>query len=196
MTLATNEFAALIHRVREGCPDAKKELFHRYGDAVRRVVRRCLQQPMRRQFDSVDFEQSVWASFFLGATDRYSFPTADELVAFLSRVAYNKVMDATRERLNQRHDLRRERSLDEPPAPGNSVPLGNNLPGPTHTPSQYVMADERWRKLTSNLPPGHVRILELLHAGHTQAEIAQRLGCDPKTIRRLLDRLREIAFPS
>jgi RNA polymerase sigma factor (sigma-70 family) len=196
MTLATNDFAALLQRVRTGCPDAKKELFERYGEAVRRVVRRWLQQPMRRQYDSVDFEQSVWASFFLGATDRYSFPTADDLVAFLSRVAYNKVMDATRERLNQKHDLRRECSLDEPTSPGSPDPLVNNLPGPTHTPSHYVVADERWRKLTKNLPPGHVRILELLQAGYTQAEIAQRLGCDPKTIRRLLDKLSEIVFPS
>jgi RNA polymerase sigma factor (sigma-70 family) len=137
----------------------------------------------------------VWASFFHNAPQRYSFPTADELVAFLSRVAYNKVMDALRRRLDQAHDARRECSLDEPPTSGDPDPLVNRLPSPTHTPSQYVMADERWRKLTNNLPPGHVRILELLQAGYTQVEIARQLGCDPKTIRRLLDRLSQIVFP-
>jgi RNA polymerase sigma factor (sigma-70 family) len=197
MEQVTNDFKALMDRVRAGCPDAAEELFESYGDAVRRVVRRWLQQPMRRQYDSVDFEQSVWASFFQGTADRYSFLTPKDLVDFLSRVAYNKVMDATRERLGSRRDLRREEcSLNEPLGPGDPDPLVNHLPAPTHTPSQHVMADERWLKLTSNLPPGHVRILELLLAGHTQVEIAERLGCDPKMIRRLLVRLNEIAFPS
>jgi RNA polymerase sigma factor (sigma-70 family) len=197
MDQTIGEFEALMQRIRAGCPDAARELFTRYGDAVRRVVRRWLRQPMRRHYDSTDFEQSVWASFFHTSADRCFFPTPDDLVAFLSQVAYNKVVDATRKRLGSGQDARpQERSLDEPRGPGSADPLVNDLPAPTHTPSHHVMADERWHKLTSNLPPGHVRILELLHAGHTQAEIADRLNCDPKMIRRLLGRLSEIAFPS
>src|SRR5262249_5377435 len=144
-----------------------------------------------------DFEQSVWASFFHVCADRYSFATPEDLVAFLSRVAYNKVVDAARKRFGTPGCSRPQvQSLDEPPGPGTDVPLVNDLPAPNNTPSQLVMADERWHKLTSNLPPGHVRILELLQAGYTQAEIADRLECDPKMIRRLLGRLSEIAFPS
>jgi RNA polymerase sigma factor (sigma-70 family) len=191
----SGEFDALMDRVRAGCPLAAEELFALYGPAVRRVVRRWLQQPLRRHYDSTDFEQSVWASFFVSSAERCSFPTSDDLVAFLSQVAYNKVVDATRKRFGTGQDLRPpERSLDEPAGQDKTDPLVNELPAPTHTPSQHVMADERWQKLTSNLPPGHVRILELLQAGCTQAEIADRLNCDPKMIRRLLGRLSEITF--
>jgi RNA polymerase sigma factor (sigma-70 family) len=197
MDQTKDDFAALMQRVKGGCPDAAQELFARYANAVRSVVRRWLHRPLRRHYDSTDLEQSVWASFFHGPADRCIFPTAEDLVAFLSRIAYNKVVDATRKRFGTGQDSRpAERSLDEPLGPGQTDPLVNELPAPTQTPSQHVMADERWHKLTSNLPPGHVRILELLHAGHTQAEIAERLRCDPKTIRKLLGRLNEIAFPS
>src|SRR4051794_8704712 len=181
MDQTCGDFVALMQRVKAGCPEAAQVLFAQYGDAVRRVVRRWLQQPLRRHFDSTDFEQSVWASFFGDSADRYSFPTPDDLVAFLSQVAYNKVVDATRKRFGSGQDSRPpERSLDEPSGQDKTDTLVNELPAPTHTPSQHLMADERWHKLTSNLPPGHVRILELLQAGCTQAEIADRLNCDPK----------------
>src|SRR5262245_7651335 len=98
------EFEALMHRVRAGSPGAADELFERYGNSVRRVVRRWLHQPLRRHYDSTDFEQSVWASFFQGPADHGIFPTPEDLVAFLSRIAYNKVVDATRKRLGTGQD--------------------------------------------------------------------------------------------
>jgi RNA polymerase sigma factor (sigma-70 family) len=197
MNPSNGEFDDLMRQVRAGSPEAAERLFALYGPAVRGVVRRWLQQPLRRHFDSADLEQSVWASFFHSSAERCSFDTPKDLIAFLSRVAYNKVVDATRKRFGAGQDSRpQERSLDEPLGPDSEDPLVTELPAPTHTPSQHVMADERWHKLTSNLPPGHVRILELLQAGCTQTEIADRLNCDPKMIRRLLGRLNQIAFPS
>lgn len=192
------DFEDLMTRVQAGSQDAAQEVFARYGDAVRRVVRHNLHQRLRRHYDSADFEQSVWGSFFQIPAERYSFPTPDDLVAFLSRVAYNKVMARTRQRLGgtRRHDMRDEVSLDEPHGPNDGATLAGSLPAPTHTPSKYVMADERWLKLTRNLPPGHVRILELMLEGYSDTEIAERLGHDRKVIQRLLERLKDIAFPS
>jgi RNA polymerase sigma-70 factor (ECF subfamily) len=192
---AEREFASLMEQVRSGNQEAAQEVYNRYSDPVRRVVRRWLEQRLRRQYDSADFVQSVWASFFQVPADAYTFPNPDALVAFLSRMAYHKVIETRRKR---RGTLRRgkgdEQSLDEPPPdkPRNS-PLAQALPGPTQTPSQYMMADERWEGLLRRLPPGHKRVLELLREGHTHTEIADRLGIDRKVIQRLLDRLKELA---
>ncbi len=192
------EFDELMVRVRSGCPKAAEELFSRYSDAVRRVVRRWLAERLRRQYDSTDFVQSVWGSFFQVDLDNFTFQTPSDLIAFLSRMAYNKVIDATRKRLGtQRGGAGRwEQSLDAPPSSDASLPLGCALPAPTHTPSQYAMADERWQQLISNLPPGHRRILELLREGHDYVEIADRLGVDRKSVQRVVNRLREIARSS
>lgn len=54
------------------------------------------------------------------------------------------------------------------------------------TPSQYVMADERWQQLLQSQPPGHRRVLELLRAGHSHVDIAQIEGMDRRVIERLL----------
>lgn len=194
MEESSTEFGQLMERVRAGCPEAARALYERYAKAVRRVVRCRLSRLTRRHFDSQDVSQSVWASFFEEKTDQYAFGTPEDLIAFLGRVAYNKVVDKTRYALGGRRDVRREQSLDAPQGAEDRDPLNDALPAPAHTPSKYILADERWQKLTRNLPPGHVRILEMRLEGHSQAEIARRLGCDRKLVQRLLERLEEIAF--
>jgi RNA polymerase sigma factor (sigma-70 family) len=183
-------FEELLTRVRNGDHEAIATLYKLYSEPVRWVVRRMLRTQLRRRYDSFDFVQSVWTSFVQLPHTDYSFNTPEELVAFLSRIAYNKVAGTTRQRLGgtQRHDMRREASLDAPM--GGDQPLGATLPGRTHTPSQYMIANERWAKIIDGLPAGHVRVLELLRDGYSHVEIKHDLGIHPKVIQRLLHRLR------
>jgi RNA polymerase sigma factor (sigma-70 family) len=178
-----------MERVRGGCPDAARELYDRYSDPVQRVVRRRLAQKLRREYDSTDFLQSVWASFFNVPVDRFTFANPQALVAFLSQVAYNKVADAARARVGtQKRTLSRETPLDSP-GPCGRAPLAEVL-ATSATPSQYVMAEERWQKLLDAHPPGHRRVLELLRQGHSHVEITRLVGVHPKVIQRLVQQLR------
>jgi RNA polymerase sigma factor (sigma-70 family) len=184
-----HEFEQLMQRVGAGSQDAARELFERYGHHVRRVVRKMLQHRLRRRYDSADFTQSVWASFFQVPAENYSFPTPESLVAFLSQIACNKVLEVTRKRLGTScHNMEREQSLDTPhPEQGGNV--GEALHARQASPSQYVIADERWQRMIRGLPPGHRRVLELLRDGHSHVEIAEKLGVDRKVIQRLLEHL-------
>lgn len=185
----TTSFETLLGRVRQGDPEAVAKLYELYSDPVRRVVRRMLRTKLRRRYDSVDFVQSVWASFVDLSHAKYTFETPEDLVAFLSRIAYNKVAETTRQRLGtQKYDMNRETSLDAPTS--GCDPLGAVLPGRTFTPSQYVIADERWEKIIRGVPEGHRRVLELLRQGYSHVEISRTLDVHPKVIQRLLNRLR------
>src|SRR5688572_561220 len=107
-------FEELLARAHSGDNEALGQLFELYSDPVRRVVRRMLRSRLRRRYDSADFVQSVWASFVQLPLSNYTFTTPDDLVAFLARIAYNKVAETTRQRLGtQKHDMRRETSLDD-----------------------------------------------------------------------------------
>jgi RNA polymerase sigma factor (sigma-70 family) len=181
-------FEQLLDRARTGDNEAIGQLFTLYSDHVRRIVRRMLHERMRRQYDSLDFVQSVWLSFLDLSRHAGTFKTAEELVAFLSKIAYNKVIETTRKKFNtQKRDLDRERSLDEIP-PGQDDPLANLLPGRSATPSQYAIADERWELIVEGLSPGHRRVMELLRDGYSQSEISRLLGVDLKLIQRLRNR--------
>jgi DNA-directed RNA polymerase specialized sigma24 family protein len=179
-------FEQLLSRARAGDRAAMGELFLLYSDPVLRVVRRKLPGALRRRYDSGDFVQSVWTSFVQLPLEDYSFATPEDLVAFLSRIAYNKVAETARQGLGgTARDLRRETSLDAP----KEEPVGRHLSARLPTPSQHAIAEECWQRITRGLPAGHVGVLELLRDGHAPLEISRRLGVHAKVIQRLRERL-------
>jgi RNA polymerase sigma-70 factor (ECF subfamily) len=182
MNDVATEFETLMARARAGSREAVDELYRLYGDHVRRIVRRRLHQRLRTQYDSIDFAQAAWASFVAVPAQRYDFQTPEDLVSFLCSIASNKVIEAYRQRLrSKKRDASRERPLNETK---DQAALGRDP-----TPSQVVMADERWNQLVEGLPDTLRQALDLLRRGHTHQEIAERLGVHPKALQRLLRRL-------
>lgn len=180
------EFVRLINAVRAGEPQAHAVLFEQYGAAVRAAVRRQLDPRLRKQFDSIDFVQDVWTSFMGEPLRKYEFLTPAALIGFLCKVARDKLVDATRRHLGTgKRDLTRDCPLA---ADGNVFPADDRQA----TPSQLVIADERWAELIASLPPGQRAILERLRDGHTQSEIAEQLGISLSTVARVVRRLKDI----
>ncbi|MGH7173740.1 MAG: RNA polymerase sigma factor, partial [Gemmataceae bacterium] len=139
MSSTENEFERLMERVRAGDIEAGREIFERYGRAIQRVVRRRLNRRMRTEFDSLDFAQDAWASFFRLPSERCAFQTPQELMAFLIRLVENKVIDAYRQRFaTEMHDRRKLRPLQ---------PNVHDLPSRQPTPSQFAIAEEEWDRM-------------------------------------------------
>jgi RNA polymerase sigma factor (sigma-70 family) len=183
MSGTASDFEQLMERVRTGDPEVGRELFERYGKAIQMVVRFRLDRRLRSQYDSLDFAQDAWASFFRLPAENYTFQTPEELVAFLVRVVQYKVNDAFRKgckgNKNRERKFRCRRSYtDEQPA---------RQP----TPSQVASVREEWSRLLEDKPPKIRRILEMLRDGYTQREIALRLDTNVRRIRRLLKSLND-----
>src|SRR5262245_4115649 len=90
------DFAELMQRLAAGSPDAADELYTLFGGHVRRIIRQRLGPQLRREFDSLDFLQDVWASFF---AEPRVFRLPSDLTAFLFSVARHKVTDKVRQRV-------------------------------------------------------------------------------------------------
>jgi RNA polymerase sigma-70 factor (ECF subfamily) len=187
MPESREEFTDLMRRLRDGSEDAARELLDRYGEHILRVVRRKLSRELRSKFDSVDFVQAVWASFFAGVPRR-RFDRPEALMAFLVALAQNKVIDAVRQRMQtQKYNVNRERPLLD----GSVAAEGAGLAARQPTPSQEAVANDEWRRLLAELPDRYHRMLVLLREGHTQKDIARELNVNEKTIRRVLEKLNE-----
>lgn len=179
------EFRLLMQRVQEGCPEASQQLFERYQQHVLRVVRRRLHQKLRSKFDSGDFVQAVWASFFSLDLGRHHFDSPEALVGFLGSLARNKVIEEVRHRLHTlKHDVTREQPLYD----SSGHPTGE-VAARQPTPSEIAVAREQWARLLEEQPEQHQRILVLLRQGHSPSEVAQQLGLSIKTVRRLIHKL-------
>src|SRR5262249_15126713 len=150
----------LMERLRDGCPQAARELFDRYGGHVRRVVRRKLSERLRSQYDSTDFAQAVWASFFT-TRGHYDFTTPDALVAFLAGTALHKGAEAYRTgALTAKRDPRREHPLTTLEG-DTAVPADRRQP----TPSQLAVANEEWERLIRDQPVQYRTALLMLRQG-------------------------------
>ncbi len=187
MTAPEPDLACLIREWQAGSPDALAELFARYSDHIRLVVRRRLHERLRPQFDSLDFVQDVWASVAALPPGRCEFASPDALLGFLVRVASNKVCDATRHRFRQRRDVTREEPLGQTPADHDAAAVDR---GPT--PSQWLIGQEQWERIVGQFQPGHRAILARLREGYTHEEIARMAGVSVRTVERIVHRLRDL----
>ncbi len=180
-----NEFHHLIADARSGSQEAARQLVRAYGPHVLRAVRRKLYKALRGKFDSVDFTQAVWASFFAAFDRLDAFRDPNEMIAFLTRLAHHKVVGEAQRRFGTaKLDVRRERSLDD-----SALALAEQLVARQPTPSAVVVADEMWSRLLRGCEADDRRVLELRREGHTHEEIAEQLGVSERTVRRIIERV-------
>ncbi len=180
-----NDFAELIERVRLQSEGAARELVERYGDHILRVIRWRMHRRLRSKFDSQDFVQSVWASFFGMPLRTYHFGEPEELAQFLAGLASNKVVEAVRKRLWSAKCTvdREEVSLnDSQRAPA----LRERLVAPGSRAEEIAIAKEEWRKVTESRPNHHQEILNSAASGKSLRELAAEIGVNERTIRRVL----------
>jgi RNA polymerase sigma-70 factor (ECF subfamily) len=161
MDLSAEEMTLLLDQAANGSEDAAERLTERYGPFLRMAVRRWLHKRLRSQFDSLDFVQDVWASFFARGCNKEAFTNPAQLISFLRSLARNKVVSAFRHGLqSQKADLNREHSLQEA-----EESKGLHLVDRQPTPSQIVSGDEQWQLLLQNQRPAYREILRRYSEG-------------------------------
>src|ERR1700760_1718831 len=150
-----SDIAGFLARIQAGDEAAARELLARYEAEVRLVVRRQLPRLLRSRFDSLDFLQSVWGSFFRRVrSGPAEFEDSRHLVAFLARAAKNKVIDEYRRAASRKQDTRR----GDPLWTGGARP--KEVAPDIDTPSELAEAREVFVRLRDLLPAGRRTILE------------------------------------
>ncbi len=175
----------LLQRIRSGDESAAFELLARYEAQVRLVVRRQLPRILRSRFDSLDFLQSVWGSFFRrmkAGPEEFEDPRS--LVAFLARAAKNKVIDEYRRSASRKANMKREEPIWAEGAKPREIVASQD------SPSEIVEARETFDRLQDLLPANRRIMLELRVEGLSTREIGDRLNVSERTVRRVLENLR------
>lgn len=178
-------FLRLMDELQSGSEEAAQELLRLYGDHIYRVVRQRLHQRMRTRFDSSDFVQIVWKSFFANLEVISKFRRSEQLIGFLVRITSNKVIDEFRRNLMmQKANINRECSLND-----SRAGIQPELPARGDTASEIAMAREWWSRITKDQPAHYVEILELRAEGATFKEIARKMKLNERTVRRVIRKI-------
>jgi RNA polymerase sigma-70 factor (ECF subfamily) len=178
-------FASLLDRLGKGSDGAARLLIDAYGPHILRVVRRRLSKQMRSKFDSIDFVQAVWTSFFARREEMGKFTRPEDMVAFLGAMAANKVIDEARTRTRtETRDVRREELLEPGYARHDAA-----LAAPQPSPSEAVAIQDLWEAMLEGQPSHYRRMLQLRRSGLPYEEIARQLGVNAKTVRRVIEKI-------
>ena len=179
-----SDFELLMNKVRDGSDSAAWDLVEQYGPYVLRAVRRNIRHEIRAKFDSQDFAQAVWTSFFDCSNQMQQVERPEQLVRLLATMARNKVIDEGRKRDTKRYCVKNETSMTELTQESNQ-----GLKSKDPTPSQLAIVREQWEQVLEGQPSHYRRIAQLKLSGETNTAIADKLGINEKTVRRVLKEL-------
>jgi len=184
-------FQDLLREAQQGSMEAAKELYETYVKYVLRCVRQRMYYKLRPRFDSQDFVQQVWASFFVGDTKLPNFETADEMVAYLQTLAQRKVTVEGRRLRKAKHNAALERPIE-----ANSDPQAHHPPTRLPTPSAVAVFREQYDGLVGEQVAETRDVAQLRYEGNTYHEIAEQLQMHEANARKVIRRLkRRVAQP-
>jgi RNA polymerase sigma factor (sigma-70 family) len=179
-------------QAREGDSTALQALWERYFPPLVRLVRGKLRQVPRAAADEEDVALSAFDSFYRRAAQG-QFPQLSDrhdLWSILVMVASRKACDLVEREQRDKRDWRRvQRGAGGDDAP-EACPLARII---SREPDPAFAAEvaDRCRRLLAALPDDDLRAIALMKLeGHTNDEIATRLGKAPASVERRLRRIR------
>jgi RNA polymerase sigma factor (sigma-70 family) len=174
-------FEGLIERVRAGDEAAAAELVRTFEPQIQRMVRvRLSDRALRRQMDSMDICQSVFADFFVrAALGQFDLDSPSQLVSLLASIARNRLIDHARKQKAARRDLRRVESADV----GDLAIVHSQ-----DSPSQVVSNQEMLERFRSQLSDEERLLASERCAGRPWDEIAASRGRTAEAVRKQYER--------
>jgi RNA polymerase sigma-70 factor (ECF subfamily) len=176
--------SSLLRRVRLGSEDAATQLYLRYAQRLRGLVRAQSSPDLARRVDAEEIVQSIFGSFFRGASSGYyDVPVGEELWKLFLVIALNKIRAKGAFHRAAKRDVRRttEKGESEEWA---------------ELPEEQDSAALAFLRITvkeamERLPPNHRQVVTLRIEGHEVADIARQTGRSMRTVERLLQEARK-----
>jgi RNA polymerase sigma-70 factor (ECF subfamily) len=171
---------SLLYRIREGSQDAATQLYLRYAQRLHALTQAQCSPGLARQVDAEDIVQSIFGSFFRGASQGcYDIPAGEELWKLFLVIALNKIRAKGNYYRAAKRDVRllvHNERIEQTAATDGEPDLAF---------LQLAVAEALDR-----LPPQYKEMVTLRIEGYEIAEIAQRTGRSHRTVERILQQAR------
>jgi RNA polymerase sigma-70 factor, ECF subfamily len=180
---------ALIDGLRRGDSRTAQEFWNQYGGMLHGLAEKHLGGGVRRRVGPEDVVQSACRTFLRRAQmGEFQLPDSESLWRLLCAITLTKLREQTRFHLRQKRGLDQEIHASAlPDASGSAAAFDQvaRAPGPVEA-AQFA---EQFQQLLSTLDEEERQFVDLKLQDFTQDEIAQRLGCSERTVRRILKRV-------
>ena len=180
----------LVDRWRDGDQQAANLLYQRYVERLSGIVTSQLSSRFTSRMDADDVLQSGCRSFFRRVQEgQFRFDEDDDVWKLLVTITLNKLRNQIR-----RHSAAKRNAGQE------ARPANNDLPDDFYVqklsgspePVEAFAFSESIEVIAEKLSPQHALMLVQRLEGHSQQEIADSFGTSDRSIRRMLDDIKEL----
>jgi RNA polymerase sigma-70 factor, ECF subfamily len=181
-------FARLITGLRAGDEQVVREFCGLYGDLLLRLADRHLPDRLRRRLGPEDVVQSAYRTFLRRArAGEFHLDDSASLWRLLCAITLTKVREQTRFHLRQKRGLARETPLPVASSTDSTPGIEPAAAGPS--PADAAEFADQFQLLLASLDEEERQVVDLKLQDYTNDEVAERLGCSQRTVRRLLKRV-------
>jgi RNA polymerase sigma factor (sigma-70 family) len=180
----------LIEGLRKGDANIARQFWDQYGQMLHRLAEKHLAAGVRRRVGPEDVVQSACRTFLRRAqVGEFQLADADSLWRLLCAITLTKVREQTRFHMRQKRGLDQEVRAAELSTIGRADFQGQAAAGPT--PAEAAAFSDQFQQLLGDLDEEERQIVELKLQECTHEEIADKLGCSERTVRRIVKRVQE-----
>ena len=187
--LENDAWDQLIAGLREGDQRVCSDFWEQFGPALESVARNQLSERLQRRVGPDDVVQSACRTFSRRVSSgQFDLPDADSLWRLMCALTLTKARRAARDHSRQKRGIASEQYIDAvSPATGERL---LELQGEEDSPLTAAMFSDQLNALLENLNPQECQVLDLKLQIHTNHEIAEKMSCSERTVRRLTNHIR------
>ena len=179
----------LISEFKAGSESAARELFDKYCERLMKLAKRRIGQRMTSRIDPEDVIQSAFRTFFTRVrNDEFEFHQEDDLFKLLVRLTVHKTL-----RQIAHHRAQKRNPEQEVGHGSDAQDMLAQIAGGAPGPDVEVALIEQFENFMGQLPPLDREVLGLKLQGYSTVEIAEKLNSYDRKIRRVLERIEELA---
>lgn len=178
----------LIQGLRAGDNDVIREFCDQYGALLHRVAEKRLPAGLRRRVGPEDVVQSACRTFLRRAQGgEFHLSDSEGLWRLLCAITLTKVREQARFHLRRKRGLNQE--VDPIPAGSQASPSVWHPADRGPTPQESAEFTDQLSQLLGSMDEEERQVVDLKLQDCTNEEVAERLGCSERTVRRLLKRV-------
>lgn len=176
----------LITGLRGGDPRVAHEFWNQYGQLLHDLADRHLAAGLRRRVGPEDVVQSACRTFLRRAQiGEFKLDDSEGLWRLLCAITLTKIREQARFHKRQKRGLDQEvHALG-----GDSGDSGPDLAAPGPSPAEAAAFADQFQQILAALDEEERQIVDLKLQDYTHEEVADKLGCSERTVRRIVKRL-------
>ena len=174
----------MVAGLRAGESVSCRMFWQKYGPLLEAVAHKQLSAKVLRRVGSDDVVQSACRTFFRRVSDgQFDLPDSDALWRLMCAITLTKARRVARDQSRKKRGLSQEHSLEG--VGGDDEPRRIDVADKAAAPEEAVEVADQLEFLLQGLSPEECQVLDGKMQQLTNDEIAAKLGCSERTVRRL-----------